>query len=187
MKRLLVINATNDKVNSKTYFVFKDVLSKIDITGFEIKELDLVDMNLPILTTEILKYKDNKTIYTDLDKQIEELAIEFCTSDAYIFIFPTWNLSVPAVLKIYIDLIADAGKVFNYTSHGSIGLLDYKKAILINSSGGVSRGGIDYMINICNFMHLSYKEVHVNCTSINYKRKMEMLYDYKIPVDYFLT
>lgn len=185
MKRLLVINATSDKVNSKTYFVYKDVLAKLDTSGFTIDELDLIDMQLPILDPEILKAKKHRALYTDLDKQIEELAVHFCNSDGYIFIFPTWNLNVPAVLKVYLDLVCDEDKVFRRTEFGTVGILDNKKAILINSSGGVNRGAIDYMNNLCTFMHLHPTEVFIDNTRFKYDTKMAMLKDYHIPVDHF--
>lgn len=185
MKKLLVINAVNNKDKSKTYFVYKDVISKLDLTGFEIKELNLIEMNLPFLDTSILHSKNHHEYKRKIDIHVEELAMEFCTSNAYIFIFPTWNLNVPATLKAYIDIICDAGKVFNYTAHGSVGMLDYRKVILINTCGGLSRGAIDYMLHMSKFMHLDSKEIFVPVTSINFKGKDDLLKDYVVNKDFF--
>ena len=47
-----------------------------------------------------------------------------------------WNLSIPAILKAYIDYISVSGITFKYTSNGSVGLLNDKKAVHIVSRGG---------------------------------------------------
>ena len=47
-----------------------------------------------------------------------------------------WNLSISAILKVYIDYISVSGITFKYTSGGSVGLLKYKKAVHIVSRGG---------------------------------------------------
>lgn len=52
-----------------------------------------------------------------------------------------WNLSFPAVVKAYIDAVAVAGKAFKYTAEGAVGLLTDKKALLIQSRGGIYSEG----------------------------------------------
>ena len=47
-----------------------------------------------------------------------------------------WNLSIPAILKAYIDYITVTGITFTYTEHGAVGLLKNKKAVNIISRGG---------------------------------------------------
>ena len=46
------------------------------------------------------------------------------------------NLSIPAILKAYIDYISVTGITFKYTAEGPVGLLNNKKAIHIVSRGG---------------------------------------------------
>jgi len=47
-----------------------------------------------------------------------------------------WNLSIPAILKAYIDYISVTGITFKYTAEGPVGLLKGKKAVHIVSRGG---------------------------------------------------
>ena len=47
-----------------------------------------------------------------------------------------WNLSIPAILKAYIDYISITGITFRYTAEGPVGLCKDKKAIFITSRGG---------------------------------------------------
>lgn len=60
---------------------------------------------------------------------------EFISADKYVFINPMYNHFLPAELKQYLDLTAVAHKTFKYTSHGSVGLLQNKKALHIQASG----------------------------------------------------
>ena len=47
-----------------------------------------------------------------------------------------WNLSIPAILKAYIDYVSVVGITFKYTSKGPVGILKNKKAIYIVARGG---------------------------------------------------
>lgn len=62
---------------------------------------------------------------------------EFISADKYIIASPMWNFSVPPLLKAYIDNIVIAGKTFKYTENGPAGLLQNKKMLHIQASGGV--------------------------------------------------
>ncbi|PPJ96763.1 FMN-dependent NADH-azoreductase, partial [Staphylococcus aureus] len=73
--------------------------------------------------------------------RLNELSDEFAAADKYIFVTPMWNLSFPAVVKAYIDAVAVAGKAFKYTAEGAVGLLTDKKALLIQSRGGIYSEG----------------------------------------------
>jgi FMN-dependent NADH-azoreductase len=61
---------------------------------------------------------------------------QFVAADKYVFVTPLWDFGVPAPLKAYIDAVAVAGKTFKYTAEGPVGLLENKKALVIQASGG---------------------------------------------------
>ena len=63
-------------------------------------------------------------------------AYQFVEADKYIFAAPMWNLSIPAILKAYIDYISVTGITFKYTAEGPVGLCQNKKAIHIVTRGG---------------------------------------------------
>ena len=65
-----------------------------------------------------------------------EYAYQFVEADKYIFAAPMWNLSIPAILKAYIDYISVTGITFKYTAEGPVGLCQNKKAIHIVTRGG---------------------------------------------------
>lgn len=68
---------------------------------------------------------------------ILKYAFQFAEADKYVIAEPLWNLSIPAILKAYIDYICITGITFKYTNEGAVGLCTGKKAINITSRGGV--------------------------------------------------
>lgn len=67
---------------------------------------------------------------------ILKYAYQFAEADKYIIAAPMWNLSIPAILKAYIDYISVTGITFKYTAEGPVGLLKGKKAVHIVARGG---------------------------------------------------
>ena len=75
----------------------------------------------------------------------DSLITEIKKADTIVIGSPVYNFSVPAVLKAWIDQIARVGVTFKYTSHGPVGLLSGKRAIIVIASGGTPVGSdIDY-------------------------------------------
>lgn len=75
---------------------------------------------------------------------------QYMEADEYVFVTPMWNFSFPARLKMYIDSVLLAGKTFAYTAEGPKGLMEGKKALHIQATGGVYTGsglnfGDDYL------------------------------------------
>ncbi|WP_454564948.1 FMN-dependent NADH-azoreductase [Pseudomonas sp. AIG] len=54
---------------------------------------------------------------------------------------PMYNLTIPSVLKAWIDRVAIAGKTFQYTATGPEGLLKEKRAYIASSRGGMYSPG----------------------------------------------
>lgn len=70
-------------------------------------------------------------------------AKQFASVDKYVIAAPMWNLSIPAILKAYIDYVSYVGVTFKYTEAGPIGLLSDKprKALHVSSRGGMYSEG----------------------------------------------
>jgi len=71
----------------------------------------------------------------------DRLIDELLEADTIIIGVPMYNLSIPSVLKSWIDFITRAGKTFKYTPEGAIGLIENKKVYLAIASGGVYSAG----------------------------------------------
>jgi FMN-dependent NADH-azoreductase len=67
----------------------------------------------------------------------DELIAELEQADEYVIGVPMHNFGVPAVLKLWIDQIARAGKTFAYVDGAPKGLITGKKATFIIATGGI--------------------------------------------------
>ncbi|MBM7686196.1 MAG: FMN-dependent NADH-azoreductase [Epulopiscium sp.] len=102
----------------------------------EIITLDLYKEGIKFLSAE-----DIQSIYghkTEESKKhpVLKYAYQFAEADKYVIAEPMWNLSIPAILKAYIDYITVSGITFNYTEDGPVGLCKGKKAVHITTRGG---------------------------------------------------
>ncbi len=102
----------------------------------EIIVLDLYKENIDFLRPDdlgkIFGTKDEES----KNNPILKYAYQFAEADKYIIAAPMWNLSIPAILKAYIDYVSVTGITFKYTAEGPVGLLKNKKAVHIVSRGG---------------------------------------------------
>ena len=57
-------------------------------------------------------------------------------ADKLIIIHPIWWFGQPAILKGYIDRVFSKGFAYDYTDKGPVGLLNTKKVIILNTTGG---------------------------------------------------
>jgi len=75
----------------------------------------------------------------------DSLVQELHQADLIIIASPIYNFAIPASLKAWVDMIARVGLTFNYTSNGSVGKLNNKKAYIVMASGGTALGSdIDF-------------------------------------------
>lgn len=97
----------------------------------EVVELNLHEEGCPYVNYEILCDSfERKGLMV-------KTANKFVEYDKYIISSPMWNLSIPAILKSYIDLITVKEITFEYSKLGiPIGLAKGKKAFYLGSRGG---------------------------------------------------
>lgn len=119
MKLAIVIGSTRQ--NRQTFKVAKwveNMAEKID--GIESKLIDLTDYPMPFFAEPISpRYNPNRVVDLDIQKWLD-IITEF---EAYIFVTPEYNHSVPAVLKNALDYVAMEfnRKPAAIVSHGSVG------------------------------------------------------------------
>jgi len=73
--------------------------------------------------------------------RMHELADRFIDADYYVFVTPLWNLGAPAVLKAFMDNLFIVDKTFTNKEHGPEGLLTDRKAVHIQTRGGIYSTG----------------------------------------------
>ena len=136
MSKVLYITATPKALETsytlKMAKKFIEEYKKLNLDD-EVTVLDLYKEDIKPLSLENLQ-----NFFTP-DEEMKKYVDQFIAHDKYVIAAPFWNLSIPAILKVYIDRIVIPGKTFKYTESGAIGLLSEqgKKIKFIVSRGGV--------------------------------------------------
>jgi len=102
----------------------------------EIITLDLYKEGIEFLSASDINSVFGPKTVESRNHPILKYAYQFAEADKYIIAAPLWNLSIPAVLKAYIDYICVTGITFKYTEDGAVGLCQGKKAVHIVARGG---------------------------------------------------
>jgi FMN-dependent NADH-azoreductase len=71
----------------------------------------------------------------------DELIAELRAADTLVIGAPMYNFSIPTGLRSWFDYVLRAGETFSYTSAGPQGLLVGKRAIVVESRGGLYSEG----------------------------------------------
>lgn len=118
----------------------------------EIERMHLYDMDIARIDTDLL-YARAKTSFmgytldqlSDAERErftaMHALADRFIAADYYVFITPIWNLGAPGILKDFMDNMFLHSKTFVTTEEGPKGLLTGRKAIHIQTRGGIYSTG----------------------------------------------
>ncbi len=102
----------------------------------EIITLDLYEEEIGFLHGEDLGAVFGPKTEESKSHPILKYTYQFLEADKYIISAPFWNLSLPAIVKAYIDYICVTGITFAYTENGPVGLCKDKKAVHVVSRGG---------------------------------------------------
>jgi len=134
MSKVLYIKANpKTKENSYTFKMSEAFVKEYQKANpnDEITVLDLYQEDIKPLTAEMIG-----ELFTNEDSQLRRYVKQFINADKYIIAAPMWNLSIPAILKVYIDYLIVAGVTFKYTEEGPIGLVKDKKVAYLVARGG---------------------------------------------------
>ena len=140
---ILFINACV-RENSRTLKLAKDILSRM---SGEIIEVNLNKENLTPLNRELLEKRECLVRCKSLDDPMLFYARQFANADEIVIAAPFWDLSFPAILKIYIEQITVAGIAFEYISGTPCGLCKAKSLTYVTTSGGpiIADFGYEYI------------------------------------------
>lgn len=139
MSKLLYIKANiKSEGESRTFKVSDSFIEeyKKNNPQDEVIVLDLYKENIDFLRPEDLGKVFGPKDEESRNNPVLKYAYQFAEADKYVIAAPMWNLSIPAILKAYIDYVSVAGITFKYTENGPVGLLPGKKAVHIVSRGG---------------------------------------------------
>jgi NAD(P)H dehydrogenase (quinone) len=131
MKNLVVLaHPIEDSFNAA---LAKSIVEALEAKGEEVIFKDLYKMNFnPTLTAQEMAEVREGALRDDI--KIEQELIKEC--DNFIFIYPLWWASLPAILKGYIDRVFSYGFAYAYNEQGEVdGLLKGKSIVNITTQG----------------------------------------------------
>ncbi len=132
-KPILFINVCVRK-ESRTRKLAEKLLIKLD-KPYE--EICLANMNFPIVNEEYLIRRDQLVSQGDFQNTMFDLAHQFSEAQTIVIAAPFWDLSFPAMLKQYLELIGVVGITFKYSEEGiPIGLCKAERLYYVTTAGG---------------------------------------------------
>lgn len=129
---ILFVNACVRK-ESRTLVLAKDILSKMQ---GHITEIDLAKENLTPLNRVSLEERERLLKLGKTDAPALKYANQFAQADKIVIAAPFWDLSFPAILKIYMEQITVAGITFEYRNGCPTGLCKAKQLVYVTTAGG---------------------------------------------------
>ena len=133
MSKILYIKANpKSRESSRTYQISDRFIEvyKENHPNDEIITLDLYAEGIKFLNEEDVNLH-RPTPGEGKDHPVLKYAYQFLEADKYVFAEPLWNLSIPAILKAYIDYICVTGITFKYTEQGPVGLCQGKRLLIL--------------------------------------------------------
>lgn len=129
---ILFINACV-RENSRTKRLADRVIAGLD---GDVTELCLEDERLRPLDHDLLVERDRLIGQEAFDDPMFRYARQFAEADEIVIAAPYWELSFPAILKTYIELISVTGVTFGYDDGRPAGLCKGKRLIYVTTAGG---------------------------------------------------
>ena len=143
---VLVIDACIREEESRTRKLYLDYLKD---NNLDYEVLYLTKLNIKPLDKEMIKKRDSLIYNNKLDDEMFDLAWQFNKADKIIVAAPYYDMSFPALLKIYFENISVLNINFTYSDKGElIGLAKAKELVYISTIGGYLNGphlGYEYV------------------------------------------
>ncbi len=134
--------------HSRTHALCDEYLNDID----QVETVNLFDLDLKPLNWTRLTEREELQRDEDWGDSMFDLAKQFAAADEIVIGAPYWDISFPAILKVYIELVTVNGITFHYTEEGMPeGLCRAKRLIYISTAGGPSSKanfGYEYLAGI---------------------------------------
>lgn len=139
MEQLLFVNACVRGERSRTLKLARRFLENWQRNHSDgvITQVDLCKDRPVPQYPEVLAQRDELWNAGKLDDPMFDLARQFAAAHRIVVAAPFWDLSFPAILKIYLERISVTNITFGYDEQGNnVGLCKAGKLLLITTRGG---------------------------------------------------
>jgi FMN-dependent NADH-azoreductase len=155
MEKILFVNACiRGRELSRTFRLAQAFLGEYQKTHpCQIEEADLTGMTLEYLNSDRLNRRDGLIAENAFDAPELAPAKQFAAADKIVIAAPFWDLSFPAVLKVYLENICVNGLTFAYDDQGHIvKRCKASKMMFVTTRGGVFSTGPAQPFEIIPFL-----------------------------------
>ena len=139
MSEILFVNACVRGEDSRTLALTRKFLSAYAARnpGDIITERNLMEDRLQPWYTETLSESAALEKAGRFDQPMFDAARQFVAADKIVIAAPFWELSFPAILKIYLERVSIVGLTFGYDKDGnSVGYCNAEKLLFVTTRGG---------------------------------------------------
>lgn len=150
--KVLFVNACVRGKDSRTENLCRDYISKLPETA-EVVEVNLDKEGIKPLDKEILQKRDGLLATKNFEDPMFDYAKQMMEADHVIIGAPYWDLSFPALLKVYLEQCSVTGLTYIYNEKGiPEGQCKATSLAYITTSGGPIGDfnfGYDYIKGLC--------------------------------------
>lgn len=155
--KILMVNGCIRGRDSRTWRLAEAFLKEMREAGagtFDYTQLDLAQMELKPLTGSFFEERQRLLEENNLMHPRFGLARQFAQADRILVAAPFWDLSVPAVVKLYIENISLDGITFGCNANGMYGMCRAKDMLFFTTRGsyygnGPMEQGARYLKALC--------------------------------------
>ncbi|NLC34778.1 MAG: flavodoxin [Erysipelothrix sp.] len=160
MKTLLYIDCCIRDEASRTQQLAQSFLNNVSET-YEVTTLKLTKLDLKPLIGEHFEEREQLLTAKNYHHPRFDLAHQLVAADAIVIAAPFWDLSFPALLKLYIEACAVDQITFKSTPDGLIGMCNAKHLVYLTTRGGVytdspSEQALPYLRHISTFFGVDH-------------------------------
>ncbi len=136
MRNVLLVDCCVRGEASRTARLARAFLGALDPAAFHVTVVDPAAEGLTPLTAERLAARDGLLARGELGDASLRFARQFAAADEVAVAAPFWDLSFPAILKVYIENISVSGITFETLEDGLRGMCRGKHLVFLTTRGG---------------------------------------------------
>ena len=159
MPQLLFVDACVRGAESRSRMLAERFLSSYAAANPDaaILRRDLMRDRLEPQYPEVLACRDALAAAGKLDDPLFADAWQFARADRIVLAAPFWELSFPAILKIYLERVSMRDITFGYEESGLVGRCRAEKLLLVTTRGG------DYSLPETGWMEMGARQLKALC------------------------
>lgn len=138
MKKVLFVDCCIRREGSRSKELADHFIAELKKTGeYEIETICLMDENLSYFSDGFFLQRERLLETGEMDHPRFRYAYQFAAADKIVIAAPFWDLSFPALLKVYIENLCVDGITFHTGAEGLVGLCKADHMVYLTTRGGI--------------------------------------------------